>query len=207
MLDFIADNYLWFIVLGAVLLVIALILLFTRKKPIKEDTNLQVPNGEQNKEAENVLVTEDTETLEIVDDTVQVGAEAAATAFTFVPPTPSEEVKTEVVEEVDPFSFESEVVTEEKSEQLFEETITEPISVDTLTNTEELTFDEPVSIEEPASQTLITEVPTVNDEIVEEILPENSQEQPINVGNVVMPQENVNKDNVPVNNEEDIWKF
>jgi len=54
---------------------------------------------------------------------------------------------------------------------------------------------------------LITEVPTVNDEIVEEILPENIQEQPINVGNVVMPQENVNKDNVPVNNEEDIWKF
>ena len=31
MLDFIADNYLWFIVLGAVLLAIALILLFTRK--------------------------------------------------------------------------------------------------------------------------------------------------------------------------------
>lgn len=256
MLDFIADNYLWFIVLGAVLLAIALILLFTRKKPIKEEIIKEEPKNENNVDVPEIVeVTGDTETLEIVDEVVE---ENTVTSEPMVAPE-------NVVEKVEPFEFEEPVMVNvnEDSEtftqdtnvenlKIEEEQVSENVNVDNFeevkTSDMEIVFDEPktqVDADELLSDTVVLdknvqeeqvfepvimndleEVKSKEPEIVFEepkpqvntdelfvepvVLDNNVQEEPqdINVGNVVMPEENVNTDNVPTNNEqEDIWKF
>ena len=241
MLDFIADNYLWFIVLGAALLVIALILLFTRKKPIKEEVSTVQPDNKE--EVVMVESTGNTEVLEIIDDVEEPIADASSDVQTVIN-------NGETVEEFDPFVFESQMVepiAKEENEALLENTIVEPINVESLTipesNAEEIVFDEPISIDsnvvEPFVESVVSEnVETMpissTEEIVfdEPVLTENNtaetfaqpvvnseitfnepasdvNENSINVGNVVIPQEDVNKDSIPVNSEldEDIWKF
>lgn len=206
MLDFIADNYLWFIILGTVLLVIALILLFTRKKTIKDDvlTDDVVPVNTENNQPEVVEVTGNTETLEIVDDVVEE---------VFVPETQQNEAVPEVIEENNPFGFEMQSFTNTNNEvrdELLEDTVVESLVMDEVVApidndfavegisdvsvAEEITFDEPTLENEPA---VINSLPT-----------QGPEEPSMNVGDVVIPLEEVNTDNVQVNSEqEDIWKF
>lgn len=202
MLDFIADNYLWFIVLGAALLAIALILLFTRKKPVQEEVvteqplNTDVNTQVKEESPELVEVTGNTETLEIVDDVVEQGVAAAADAFDFEPVMPNDN---QVVEEIKPAQVEtqnvSEPIFEEKVEPIFEEVATETVATEPVVEEPVI---ENVSVEnlEPVSS---EEVLPVIDEVVD--VPA--------VGDAVIPHDDVNKDNVPVNNglDEDIWKF
>jgi len=199
MLDFIADNYLWFIVLGAALLAIALILLFTRKKPVREEVAIEQPlNTETNnqvKEAtpEIVEVSEPTETLEILDDVVEQGA----ATFDFNPIMPND---SQVVEEAQSVQFEEQSVLEsaleEKDEPIFEEIVAEPLVEEKTVFEEPVVETVPLDATEPVST---EEVLPIIDEVVE---------GPV-VGDAVMPSDDVNKDNIPVNNgiDEDIWKF
>ena len=217
MLDFIADNYLWFIVLGTVLLAIALILLFTRKKPIKEEVDSVQTTTNDALTPEIVEVTGDTEILDIVEDEAEVSVDEVST---FEVLEPANEVKNEMPEEKDLFVFEvqpTESVDEVKNEQLLENTIVEPLTINEeiepiskvseTSVTEEITFDEPIF--QPVEEEKVEPAVLNNDVLVEEdLIIQEDTVNPINVGDVVIPEKSVNTDNVQVNNEvEDIWKF
>lgn len=206
MLDFVADNYMWFIILGTVLLVIALILLFSKKKPIKDDalTETVVPNNSEKVEPGVVEVTGNTETLEIVDDVVEEA---------FVPQIQQTEVVPEVVEEKEPFVFEMqsfETANNEVKDVLLENTVVEPLIMDEVSETiaNDFAFEE-VS-EASVTEEITFEQPTLNNEptVVNELANQFPEVPSMNVGDVVIPLEEVNTDNVQVNNEqEDIWRF
>lgn len=76
-LDFISTNYIWFIIAGSILLIIALILILVKKNPVKEEKI-------ETKENNEPVITE-----EVIDEPI------------------IDEIKEPVIEKIDDFSFES----------------------------------------------------------------------------------------------------
>lgn len=235
MLDFVANNYLWFIVLGAVLLVIALILLFSRKKPIKEESASVQSVNESASFSTNLsdesLVSEKTETLEIIDDVANT-ATTVASVLDFEPVMTNDTVSNEKSEDL---SFPGDEVLKVEPVVELGANNTQNSVEENVVSAENMVFEEPVSennvttdfdnivydnVSTSSEVNTVSDASVINEVKTPEVVFEPSLEVPSqavteksvnteSVGDVVMPDLDTNKDNAPINNnsDEDIWKF
>lgn len=129
-LDFISNNYVWFIIAGSLLLIIALILILVKKNPVTEE------NIETKKEDNDIIITEEEPIIEEVKEPIIEEIEEPKDDITIesiVDATPIDEPTEtlDIIDEVKAFENQvSESVGEVKAQE-------EKINIDEVTTTEE----------------------------------------------------------------------
>lgn len=129
-LDFISNNYVWFIIAGSLLLIIALILILVKKNPVTEE------NIETKKEDNDIIITEEEPIIEEVKEPIIEEIEEPKDDITIesiVDATPIDEPTEtlDIIDEVKAFENQvSESVGEAKAQE-------EKINIDEVTTTEE----------------------------------------------------------------------
>lgn len=176
-INFVSNNYIWFIVAGGVCLLIALILLFAKKGPVKEEVVTNDVPAKNDSQVEEVEIKEEPVKNEQVEETPS-----------FVMP--------DVVPAKDEFTE-----PEKKEELSIDSVMNAPVEPDVEDTTETLDIIE----DEPEETTVSTEPTEFNFDMP--ISENNEQVNEVSTpGEVNIQSSNVNVDNAN-NTDEDIWKF
>ena len=177
LIEFVSNNYIWFIVAGGVCLLIALILLFAKKGPVKEEVVTNDVPAKNDSQFEEVEIKEEPVKNEQVEETPS-----------FVMP--------DVVPAKDEFTE-----PEKKEELSIDSVMNAPVEPDVEDTTETLDIIE----DEPEETTVSTEPTEFNFDMP--ISENNEQVNEVSTpGEVNIQSSNVNVDNAN-NTDEDIWKF
>ena len=176
-IEFVSNNYIWFIVAGGVCLLIALILLFAKKGPVKEEVVTNDVPAKNDSQVEEVEIKEEPVKNEQVEETPS-----------FIMP--------DVVPAKDEFTE-----PEKKEELSIDSVMNAPVEPDVEDTTETLDIIE----DEPEETTVSTEPTEFNFDMP--ISENNEQVNEVSTpGEVNIQSSNVNVDNAN-NTDEDIWKF
>ena len=176
-INFVSNNYIWFIVAGGVCLLIALILLFAKKGPVKEEVVTNDVPAKNDSQVEEVEIKEEPVKNEQVEETPS-----------FIMP--------DVVPAKDEFTE-----PEKKEELSIDSVMNAPVEPDVEDTTETLDIIE----DEPEETTVSTEPTEFNFDMP--ISENNEQVNEVSTpGEVNIQSSNVNVDNAN-NTNEDIWKF
>lgn len=130
-LDFISNNYVWFIIAGSLLLIIALILILVKKNPVTEE------NIETKKEDNDIIITEEEPIIEEVKEPIIEEIEEPKDDITIesiVDATPIDE-PTETLDIIDEVKAFENQVSESVGEVKVQE---EKINIDDVTTTEDI---------------------------------------------------------------------
>lgn len=130
-LDFISNNYVWFIIAGSLLLIIALILILVKKNPVTEE------NIEIKKEDNDIIITEEEPIIEEVKEPIIEEIEEPKDDITIesiVDATPIDE-PTETLDIIDEVKAFENQVSESVGEVKVQE---EKINIDDVTTTEDI---------------------------------------------------------------------
>lgn len=177
LIEFVSNNYIWFIVAGGVCLLIALILLFAKKGPVKEEVVTNDVPAKNDSQVEEVEIKEEPVKNKQVEETPS-----------FVMP--------DVVPAKDEFTE-----PEKKEELSIDSVMNAPVEPDVEDTTETLDIIE----DEPEETTVSTEPTEFNFDMP--ISENNEQVNEVSTpGEVNIQSSNVNVDNAN-NTDEDIWKF
>lgn len=180
LIEFVSNNYIWFIVAGGVCLLIALILLFAKKGPVKEEVVTNDVPVKNDSQVEEVEIKEEPVKNEQVEETPgSIMPDVVPAKDEFSEPVKKDELS---IDSVMNASIEPDVEDTTETLDIIEDV---PEETNTPSEPTEFNFDMPI--------------PESNEQV-------NSVSEVSTPGEVNIQSTDVNVDNAN-NTDEDIWKF
>ncbi|MEG2321938.1 MAG: hypothetical protein RSB71_00410 [Bacilli bacterium] len=225
-MDFISDNYIWFII-GGVVIIMAIIGYFAEKtdfgrkgeKPVKEpkvkkEKIVKEPEHLQ-VDAKGIAELSKSITEQMQDKITDNNINAAVTDDLYAPLT--EEIKPVGLEAVSedlmqPLTADVPVIDTVKSVDVLDD-LNQPLYQETATSIEqpvivEQPIEQPVIVEQPIEQPVIIDQPVIEPVNLDNLQTPNVELTNIEPTTLINPLEENKENNIPVvDEEEDIWKF